>query len=180
MGKKLRRFPKLTFALGAATVTFLCLPRPVHAQSSTPQDRQAVQTSQDQAAQDRQGAQTAQTDDITRRDLAQFDQFLDGHREVADQLRRTPSLIDDPQYLQKHPELNAYLQDHASVKQEISEQPNTFMRLEDVYARDHNLRDRDAAWQDRDADRRNDEGNRDTDRRDVASFDRFLDGHRDR
>jgi hypothetical protein len=111
--------------------------------------------------------------------LAQFDQFLDGHREIADQLRKTPSLIDDPQYLQSHPELNAYLQDHASVKQEISEQPNTFMRLEDVYARDHNLRDRDAAWQDRDADRRNDEGNRDTDRRDVENFDRFLDDHRE-
>jgi hypothetical protein len=109
--------------------------------------------------------------------LAQFDQFLDTHREIADQLRRTPSLIDDPQFLQSHPELTAYLQDHASVKQEISQHPDTFMSLEDRYARDRDLRDRDAGGQGRDADRR--DANRDYDRRDMASFDRFLDGHRE-
>jgi hypothetical protein len=171
MRNRLRRFQKLTFVLGAAAVTFLWVPCPVHAQSSTSQDRQAVPAPPDR--------QTVPGDDITRRDLAQFDQFLDGHREVADQLRKTPSLIDDPQYLQSHPELNAYLQDHTSVKQEISQQPDTFMRLEDVYARDHNLRDRDAAWQDRDANRGDMNRDRDGDRRDVANFNRFLDDHRE-
>jgi hypothetical protein len=117
MRNRLRRFQKLTLVLGAAAATFLCVPSAVHAQSSTPQssasqDRQAVPAPPDR--------QTVPGDDITRRDLAQFDQFLDGHRETADQLRKTPSLIDDPQYLQSHPELNAYLQDHTSVKQEIS------------------------------------------------------------
>jgi hypothetical protein len=161
MDNKLRRFPRVTLFLGAATVTLLCLPCPTHAQSSAPQDRQDVQA-----------------DDITRRDLARFDQFLDSHREIADQLRKTPSLIDDPQFLQSHPELNAYLQNHPSVKQEISQHPDTFMRLEDLYARDTNLRDRDAGGQDRNADRR-DMANRDDDRRDVASFGRFLDDHRE-
>ena len=116
-------------------------------------------------------------------DVARFDQFLDGHREIADQLRKTPSLIDDPQFLQSHPELNAYLQEHPSVKQEISAQPDTFMRLEDLYGRDANMRDRDAGGQDRDADRRDvanrDSDRRDADRRDVAGFDRFLDEHRE-
>jgi hypothetical protein len=100
--------------------------------------------------------------------LARFDQFLDSHREIADQLRRTPSLIDDPQFLQSHPELNAYLQENPSVRQEISRQPDTFMRLEDSYNRDSNLRDRDARGQDRDSNRP-----------DMASFNRFLDGHRE-
>jgi hypothetical protein len=154
MDKELPRFQKETLVLGAAMVTLLCLPGPTFAQSSTTQvttqDRQAVQPS---TPQDRQAGPS---DDITRRDLARFDQFLDSHREVADQLRRTPSLIDDPQYLQSHPELNTYLQDHPSVKQEISQQPNTFMRLEDSYDRDRNMRDRDAGGryaggQDRDA-----------------------------
>ena len=202
MDNKRPRFQKATLVLGAATVTLLCLPCPTHAQSSAPQDRPTVQ-------QDRQPATAVPSDDITRRDLARFDQFLDSHREIADQLRKTPSLIDDPQFLQSHPELNAYLQDHPSVKQEISEQPDTFMRLEDLYARDANLRDRDAGGQDRDADRRDvanrdacaqdrdadrrDVANRDADRRDVsdreiehdndrrdvANFDRFLDGHRE-
>jgi hypothetical protein len=160
MSDKLPRFQKVTLVLGVATVTLLCLPCPTHAQSSAQLDRQ----------------QAVQSDDITRRDLARFDQFLDSHREIADQLRKTPSLIDDPQFLQGHPELSAYLQEHPSVKQEISARPDTFMKLEDLYARDANLRDRDAG-QDRDAGRR-DAANH-GDRRDMANFDRFLDDHRE-
>jgi hypothetical protein len=145
-------------------MTLVCLPYPTRAQSSAPQDRQAVQN-----------------DEVTHRDLARFDQFLDSHHEIADQLRKTPSLIDDPQFLQSHPELNTYLQDHPSVKQEISERPDTFMRLEDSYARDRNLRDHDAGIEDRDANRgdMNRDADRRDDHRDVASFDRFLDEHRE-
>ena len=145
MANKLRRLQKATLVLGAATVGLWCVPYPTHAQSSTPQDRQV-----------------AQSDDITRRDLARFDQFLDSHHEISDQLRKTPSLIDDPQFLESHPEVNTYLQEHPSVKQEISQQPDTFMRLEDQYGRDANQRDRDAGGQDRDADRRG-AANRDAD-----------------
>jgi hypothetical protein len=174
MGNKLRRF-KMDLVLGAATVTFLCLPCATHAQTTATQNGTTqTGTTQTAAPQDRQAAQA---DDITRRDLARFDQFLDSHREIADQLRKAPSLIDDPQFLQRHPELNAYLQEHPSVKQEISQQPNTFMRLEDVYAHDANQRDHDANWQDRNADNR--DAGRDRDRRDVASFNRFLDDHRE-
>jgi hypothetical protein len=165
MGNKLPQFPKITLVLGTAVVTLLCRPCPTHAQSSTTsatQDRQTVSAPQDR--------QAAPSDDITRRDLARFDQFLDSHREIAEQVRKTPSLIDDPQFLQSHPELNAYLQANPSVKQEISQQPDTFMRLEDSYAHNANLRDRDAGGQDRDADRR-DMTNRDNDRRDVADRD---------
>ena len=127
MSNKLRWLPRLSLVTGVATVTLLCLPCVAHAQSSSPQDRSAAQGPQDR--------QAGQGDDITRRDLARFDQFLDGHREIANQLRKTPSLIDDPQYLQSHPELNAYLQEHPSVKQEISQNPDTFMSLEDRSAR---------------------------------------------
>lgn len=197
MGNKLPGL-RVGLILGATTVTLLCLPYPVHSQSaSTQTGTTQTGTTQNGATQERpatqqpamqqQDRQAAQTDDITRRDLARFDQFLDSHREIAGQLRKTPSLIDDPQFLQRHPELNTYLQDHPSVKQEISARPDTFMRLEDQYAHDANLRERDANWQDRDADRRDvangqdrDADHRnDGDRRDVASFDRFLDGHRE-
>jgi hypothetical protein len=80
--KRLGRFQKTrTLVLGAATLTLLWLAVPAHAQSTASQDRQAVPG-----------------DDITRRDLARFDQFLDSHHEIAEQLRRAPSLIDDPQF----------------------------------------------------------------------------------
>src|ERR1700728_4044953 len=156
MGIRLRRINQsLTLALGAATL--LCLPGPMHAQSAATPDRQAVPG-----------------DDITRRDLARFDQFLDSHRETAEQLRKTPSLIDDPQFLQGHPALNTYLQDHPSVKQEISQQPDSFMRAEDLYRHDRSLRDRDADGQYRDASQDRNAGgqnrdagqDRDADRRD--------------
>ena len=32
--------------------------------------------------------------DITRRELASFDKFLDSHREIAEQVRKNPSLVD--------------------------------------------------------------------------------------
>ena len=191
MSNKLLRFQTAP-ALILGMATLLWLPGPARAQYSTtpdqPQDRQASQND----------------DDLTRRDLARFDQFLDTHREDAEQIRKTPALVDDPQYLQSHPELNTYLQDHPSVKQEIRQRPDTFMRLEDRYDRDHEARDRDAGGpdrdrdayrrdaggQDRDADRRDDrrddvrdanpgEAERDAHRRDLAQFDRFLDGHRE-
>ncbi len=163
MGNRLPRF-KITriLFLSTATLTLLWLPSPAHAQSRATQDTNA----QSAPAQDRQAVQT---DDVTRRDLARFDQFLDSHRDIAEQLRRTPSLIDDPQFLQSHPELSAYLEQHPSVKQEISANPDTFMRLEDLWARDQNLRNRDAGGQDRD----------DAYRRDQTNFDRFLDEHRE-
>jgi hypothetical protein len=172
MSKMQPRFRKRQYlVLGAATLMLLGLQGPANAQSTAPQAQSTAP--QDRQSQDRQGFQS---DDITRRDLARFDQFLDGHREVAEQLRKTPSLIDDPQYLQRHPELNTYLQDHQSVRQEITQRPDTFMRLEDVYDRDSRQRDRDAGGQDRDADRRdgaNDRDgsrqDRDADRRDVAN-----------
>ena len=171
MGNRLLRF-QTTPTLLVGVATLLWLPGPARAQSTTTQDRQ----------QDRQVAQN--NDDITRRDLARFDQFLDSHREDAQQLRRTPALVDDPQFLQSHPALNEYLQEHPSVKQEISQQPDTFMRLEDRYDRDHDARDRDAGGRDRDAYRQDrDAGGRDRDAdrqdRDAGGQDRDA-GRQDR
>jgi hypothetical protein len=119
MDNKLPRFPKApSLILGAVSLTLMWLPGAAQAQTMPTQPKQM-------------NTQDALNDDVTRRDLARFDQFLDSHRDVAEQLRRTPSLIDDPQFLQNHPELNTYLRDHPSVKQEISQHPDTFMRLED-------------------------------------------------
>src|ERR1700735_811645 len=186
MGKRSLRYQTAPVLL-VGVATLLWLPGPARAQSVTTQDRQ----------QDRQAVQN--NDDITRRDLARFDQFLDSHREDAEQLRRTPALVDDPQFLQSHPQLNEYLEDHPSVKQEISQKPDTFMRLEDLYRRDPNARDRDIGGgrdrddsaRDRDADRDREDRDardrdrddsrqdRDAERREAANFDRFLDEHRE-
>jgi len=189
MVNKLPRFQKATLVLGAATGMLLCLPFSTRAQSSTPQDQQ-------------QDRQAAQSDDTMRRDVARFDQFLDSHREISDQLRKTPSLVNDQQFLQSHPELNTYLQDHPSVRQEISQHPDSFMTMEGRYDHDKDVRDGDAGGQDRDADRkgdadrgndhdadnkgatnhdadRKDDANRDSVRGEEANLDKFLDRHRE-
>jgi hypothetical protein len=73
--------------------------------------------------------------DTTRGQLASFDRFLDSHREMAEQLHRDPSLVNNKQFVDSHPALEAYLQEHQGVREEITENPNTFMREEDRYDR---------------------------------------------
>jgi len=105
--------------------------------------------------------------DTTRRELAEMDRFMDGHPEVAEQLRKDPSLINNQDFLEKHPALQEFLQNHPGVREEFQENPNAFMRQENRYER-HEGDDRD-----RDRDRRDG----DTTRRELASMDRFMDGH---
>jgi phage-related protein len=135
------------------------------------------------------------------RALAQFDQFLDSHRDIAEQLRRDPSLANNKQYVDSHPALQAFLQQHTEVRQDLSRNPNGYMQQINQYEsrenpnsdlvrnRVDNRQDNDTRQdRDRDMDRRETEGqdrDRDSDRRDedrraqLAQFDRFLDTHRE-
>jgi hypothetical protein len=159
MDNKQSRFRKSMLVLGAATVTLLCLPGPVYAQSSTtqaqpstPQDRQSVQGDDNRR-------------DNDRRDVANFDRFLDEHREIAEQVRKDPSLLDKRDFVRDHPALETYYRDNPGVRDQIRQDPRAFMHQEDAFDRNTNMRDHDAG--------------RDRDQRDVANFDRFLDGHRE-
>jgi phage-related protein len=95
--------------------------------------------------------------DITRKELANFDEFLDSHREIAEQVRKDPSLLDNQQYLKDHPQLQKYLWNHPGVREEVKENPNVFMHQENRYDRQE-----DAAAREK-----------------LASFDQFLDKHRE-
>jgi hypothetical protein len=99
--------------------------------------------------------------DNDRRDVVQFDRFLDTHREIAEQLRKNPSLADNQQFVQNHPALQNYLQDNPGVRDQIAQNPNAFMQQEDrLDAGQH--------WNDRDATHQH-----------MASFGEFLGGHSD-
>lgn len=98
----------------------------------------------------------ARDNDTTRGELANMDRFLDSHPEIAEQLRRDPSLINNKQFVDNHPQLQEFLQDHPALREEFKENPNAFMRQEDRY------------------DRRDDH---DTTRAELASMDRFMDAH---
>ena len=107
--------------------------------------------------------------DITRKDLQEMDRFLDNHHEIAEQLRKDPSLIDNRQWVDNHADLREFLQKNPQVREEFRENPNAFMRAEDRYERTEGDRDRD-----RDHDR-----DRDITRKDLTEMDRFLDNHRE-
>ena len=108
-----------------------------------------------------QGTKPLPDTDTTRQELASFDQFLDSHRETAEQLRKDPSLVNSEEFLKNHPALQTYLQQHPQIREEIKESPETFMRKENGFDRPEYTRDRD------------------TTRRELANFDLFLDSHRE-
>ena len=145
MIKKRHLFVRNAVAILAATPLFWFAPS-VNAQSSSPSFQES---------------RTSPNSDITRQELARFDQFLDNHQEIAQQLRRDPSLVNDQNYVQGHPELQTFLQDHPGVREEIKENPNYFMRQENRYDRREDARD---------------DNNR---RQELARFDQFLDSHRE-
>jgi hypothetical protein len=95
----------------------------------------------------------------SRQDLAQFDRFLDSHREIAEQVRKNPSLADNREFVQNHPALQDYLRDHPGVRDELRQDPNAFMHQEDRFDASEHWSDRDAANQH------------------MASFGEFLDSH---
>ena len=99
-------------------------------------------------------------DDVTRRQLASFDSFLDTHPEAAEQLRRNPSLVDDREFVENHPALREYLHQHPEIREEIRQNPNGFMHQEDRF------------------DRRENQGrDNDVTRGELAAMDRFMDSH---
>ena len=73
--------------------------------------------------------------DTTRGQLAGFDRFLDSHPEVAEQLRRNPSLVDNREWVEKHPALQQFLQEHPGIREEIKENPAAFMKQEQRFDR---------------------------------------------
>jgi hypothetical protein len=103
-----------------------------------------------------------------------MDRFLDSHREIAEQLRKDPSLINNTAWVDKHPELQAYLQSHPEVREEFKANPSAFMEREERYDRREDARQDDRGDRDRDRNR-----DHDLTRGELASMDQFLDKHRE-
>lgn len=101
--------------------------------------------------------------DITRRDVTEMHHFLDNHPEIAEQLRKDPSLIDKREWVANHPALQEYLQTHTGVSEEFRSHPVAFMRDEDRYGQQEGNYDRDNRY--------------DRNPGELTSFGQFLGGH---
>jgi hypothetical protein len=140
-----------------ALVALLGATIPAGAQSQTTspqvQDKGQVQDDKGQV----QGRD--RDNDVTRHQLADFDRFLDAHPEIAEQLKRDPSLVNNQKFAADHPALQQFLADHPEVREQYKENPNAFMRQEDRFDRSEDSRGREIA------------------RPELANLDRFLDAH---
>jgi hypothetical protein len=128
-----------------ALTTSLCLAKPASAQNPPAPPAQNPSATQDR---DR---------DVNRAEIDNFNRFLDSHPEIAEQLRKDPSLVDNRDFVKNHPALETYLRDHPGVRDEIKAHPDAFMHAEDRL------------------DRRDDARNQEA----LANFNRFLDSHRE-
>src|SRR5215471_9864130 len=68
--------------------------------------------------------------DRDRQQVAVFDRFLDRHPELAEQLRKDPSLVGNQEFVENHPALQQFLRDNPGVGTEINENPRAFMHEE--------------------------------------------------
>lgn len=71
-----------------------------------------------------------QDNDTSRADIAHFDRFLDTHPQIAAELQKNPSLVNNSAYVQGHSALSAYLNDHPQIREELQENPGAFMNAE--------------------------------------------------
>ena len=146
--KQRKLYLRICFTLSALIISIWC-GRPVMAQS-TPSQADAT-------------SRPTQENESTGAELARFNQFLDSHREINEQLRKDPSLMNNERFVKDHPALQSYLHDHPDIREEIRENPNSFMRQEYRF--------------DRREDRRGDDI--DANRSELQHFNEFLDSHRE-
>lgn len=118
---------------GLALAALLCFGLPGSAQNTAPADS-----------------------DITRTQLSSANQFLEGHPEIAEQLRKDPSLVNNVEFVEQHPALQQYLQQHPEVREEVKENPSAFMRQDQRFDRHEDVQEH--RWQ-------------------LATTDQFLDTH---
>ena len=142
--------PIASFALAA----LLCIGTPGHAQNVEGQNNNTPAPTPAPMPSPR--SMPAPDPDVTQSELANFNHFLDSHPELAEQLRKDPSLVNNEEYVENHPVLQQYLQEHPEVREELQENPSAFMRQEQSY------------------DRRED---RQGERTRLAQTDKFLDSH---
>jgi hypothetical protein len=68
------------------------------------------------------------TTDASREELANLDRFLDNHPILEQELGSNPSLVNDPEYVQREPDLQIFLSHHPAVKAELQKDPDYLAR----------------------------------------------------
>lgn len=76
-------------------------------------------------------ASTALAQPIPQGEINSFDGYLDSHPEVGRKLAKDPTLIDNQNWVDRHPGLHEYLHNHPNARHEFKSHPYRFMHRED-------------------------------------------------
>jgi len=68
--------------------------------------------------------------DITRTQVKNFDEFLDNHPAIDKDLEKNPALVNNADYVARHPELRQFLTNHPGIRDELRENPRAVMHRE--------------------------------------------------
>jgi hypothetical protein len=82
-------------------------------------------------------AQYAKNPNPTPAQIADADRFMNKNPQMAQELRQNPSLIDNKQYLEQHPELNQFLKNNPEIRQEWQQHPEKFTQRAEQYQKNH-------------------------------------------
>jgi hypothetical protein len=86
--------------------------------------------------QDRMGGN--RNDSLNRQQVGEFDQFLDKHPEISEELRKDPSKVNDESWVREHKDLAKFLDKHPRVREELRENPSAVMNREKRYEKNEN------------------------------------------
>ncbi|PYV72935.1 MAG: hypothetical protein DMG96_24675 [Acidobacteria bacterium] len=70
---------------------------------------------------------------IRRGELRSLDGFLDRNPQIEKDLQKNPDLVNNPQYVNSHPELKRYLEGNPKIAADLKENPKAFIRNEKAY-----------------------------------------------
>jgi hypothetical protein len=76
--------------------------------------------------------------DIPVQEVKSFDDFMDQHQAIERELKKQPSLLNNADYLAKHPELKMYLDQHPLIRQQLAENPRALFRAEKRFDKQEN------------------------------------------
>jgi hypothetical protein len=163
---------KRTFSILSAAVVAAALASPAMAQ--TPATNGPATTG---ALNNAVGAMISPTipppdHDTTRREVRRFDNLEDQRPEAVKELYKDPTLVNNPDYLAKHPGMQEWMTKHPQAATELKEHPKEFL------ARERNFDRREDRYEHRHGDERFERHDRD-DRIGRGEVGRFHKGYRD-
>lgn len=119
---------------GEPTATHPDIDRPVpDASQQSDADRDRAQDKDRDRMQDKdrdRNDQAPAKGQITGERLATLDQFLDSHPQIAADLNKNPSLVNDENYVNSHKALKDFLNDHPNVRDALKDHPEQFIKKE--------------------------------------------------